>query len=103
MMAKNTTHKYWFFVSLDDLSHDWFYIAVPMKDRDALALIARVQSALGALFIRAYVVGFPHKKAYQDIRKGISVKSLEYALMGLKEVLQRFYTKDALDIIFNGF
>lgn len=103
-MAKNTTHKYWFFVSYETSSRqEWFYIAVPIKDYDALHLIGRVHSALKSCFIHAYVIGFPSEKAYVDIRKGIPVRSFSFALGLWREILPIYYTKDALDIIFDGF
>lgn len=103
-MAKNTIHKYWFFVSyVGEGYRDFFYISVPILDKDALKLIGRVHSALKACFINAYVTAFPATKAYADIRKGIPSRSLEYALVLWRDILPQYYTKDALDRIFEGY
>lgn len=103
-MAKNTVHKYWFWCSYEEGQHrECFYFAVPIKDKDALHLVGRVHSALKACFIDTYMVGFPALKAYGDIRKGIPVRSFDFALSLWREILPLYYTPDALGVIFHGY
>ena len=98
-MAKNTTHKYWFWFSY---CSEHFYFSVPMKDNDALILICRVGHAFNPITNGCLFSDFPARKAYDDIRKGIPVRSFDYALKLWKDVLPRYYTK-VIDSILSGF
>ena len=93
-MAKNTTHKYWFWFYY---GAEQFYFAVPIKDYEAQILICRVGSAFNAITGGCLFSDFPAVKAYADIRKGVPARSFDYALSLWKEILPRYYTKEALD------
>ena len=103
-MAKNTTHKYWFWC-VHEPSEEAFYIAIPIKDKESLQLVHCVMSALNAINAdaRSYIIPFSAIKAYQDMRAGIPWYSLDHALSLWREILSYYFTKPALDIIFHGF
>lgn len=103
-MATNTTHKYWYlFTYACGNIHDSFYIAVPMVDKDVQQLIVRVRSAFRCGFVNASIDHVSAYNAYMDLRDNIPFRPFLFALHIWHEILDDYYTKDALDLIFMGY
>ena len=103
-MATNTTHKYWYlFTYACGNIHDSFYIAVPIVDKDAQQLIARVRSAFRCGLINASIDHVSAYNAYMDLRDNMPFRPFLFALHIWREILDGYYTKDALDLVFKGY
>lgn len=103
-MAKNTTHKFWYLFSYTcGNMHDSFYIAVPIKDMDANCLIIRISKAFRCGLIDASIIPFTAQCAYADMRDGTPFHPFSFAVALWHGILDGYYTKDALDNIFQGY
>lgn len=103
-MSVNTTHKYWYLFTYSCGNiHDSFYIAVPMVDKDAQQLIVRVRSAFRCALFNASIDHVSAQNAYMDLRDNMPVRSFPFALHIFHEILDDYYTPDALDLIFKGY